>query len=483
MLFSCYSKNPAPCLKKLALLQRWKRKRGGDPVKEFLILSPTAILGYGFPLNSFKEGLSRSPHAIAVDAGSTDPGPYYLGAGVSFTGSSSVKRDLELLLEAAVVKKIPLLIGSAGGSGGEPHLKRDVDLIMEIAREKRLYFRMAVIHAEVDRKFIRASLRQNKVKPLGPVPPLKEKDLDDAVRIVGQMGIEPIAGALEAGAQVVVAGRAYDPAVFAAPAMRCGYGPGPSIHLGKILECGAIAATPGSGSDCLLGRLGAGYFEVETLNKARICTVTSVAAHTLYEKSDPLFLPLPGGCLDLRKTRFEQAAENRVRVTGSVFIPAEKYTVKLEGVKKSGFRTVAFAGCRDPAMIREIDTIVETVRERTKDNFTGAGLEYNLDFKIYGKNGIMGALEPVRDAVPHELGIIIDVTGGTQETADDICAFARSTMMHCSYPGRIATAGNLAFPFSPSEFRGGEVFSYHIYHLMEVADPFELFPMELIDIK
>jgi hypothetical protein len=56
-------------------------------------------------------------------------------------------------------------------------------------------------------------------------------------------------------------------------------------------------------------------------------------------------------------------------------------------------------------------------------------------------------------------------------------------MMHCSYPGRIATAGNLAFPFSPSEFRGGEVFSYHIYHLMEVADPFELFPMELIDIK
>ncbi|MDD4335344.1 MAG: 3-methylaspartate ammonia-lyase, partial [Desulfotomaculaceae bacterium] len=104
-------------------------------MKEFLVLSPTAILGYGFPLNSLKKGLSRSPNAIAVDAGSTDPGPYYLGAGVSFTGRDAVKRDLGYLLEASAANKIPLLIGSAGGSGGEPHLKRDVDLVMEIARQ------------------------------------------------------------------------------------------------------------------------------------------------------------------------------------------------------------------------------------------------------------------------------------------------------------------------------------------------------------
>jgi hypothetical protein len=341
---------------------------------------------------------------------------------------------------------------------------------------------MAVIHAEGGREKVRDSLRQGKVKPLGPVPLLEERDLDEAVRIVGQMGIEPLSGALEAGAQVVVAGRAYDPSVFAAPAIRAGYRPGPAIHMGKILECGAIASTPGSGSDCLLGRIGPGYFEVETLNPARICTVTSVAAHTLYEKSDPVYLPLPGGCLELKRTRFEQVGDNRVRVTGSRFIPAQKYTVKLEGVKKAGFRTVTIAGCRDPVMIREIDKVIETVVERTKDNFAGTGGEYSLSFKIYGKNGVMGALEPVTNASPHELGIVIEVTGKTQETADTICGFARSTMLHCSYPGRTATAGNLAFPFSPSEFRGGEVFNYNIYHLMEVADPFELFPMEIINV-
>ena len=62
---------------------------------ELRILSPTAILGYGFPQSSFQRGLDRDPHVIAVDAGSTDPGPYYLGAGISFTDRAAVKRDLE----------------------------------------------------------------------------------------------------------------------------------------------------------------------------------------------------------------------------------------------------------------------------------------------------------------------------------------------------------------------------------------------------
>ena len=41
---------------------------------DFRILSPTAILGYGFPAESFRRGVERRPHLIACDAGSTDPG-------------------------------------------------------------------------------------------------------------------------------------------------------------------------------------------------------------------------------------------------------------------------------------------------------------------------------------------------------------------------------------------------------------------------
>lgn len=71
-------------------------------MEELRVISPTAILGYGFPLKSFEEGLKRHPHVIAVDAGSTDPGPYYLGAGVSFTERLAVKRDLKIMISAAL---------------------------------------------------------------------------------------------------------------------------------------------------------------------------------------------------------------------------------------------------------------------------------------------------------------------------------------------------------------------------------------------
>ena len=72
-------------------------------MKELRILSPTAILGYGFPMESFVEGMKRKPHVIAVDAGSTDPGPYYLGAGKSFTDRNSVKRDLEIMIPGTFI--------------------------------------------------------------------------------------------------------------------------------------------------------------------------------------------------------------------------------------------------------------------------------------------------------------------------------------------------------------------------------------------
>jgi len=78
--------------------------------------------------------------------------------------------------------------------------------------------------------------------------------VEESENIVAQMGVEPFIKLLEAGAQVIVAGRSYDPAVFAALPISLGYDPGLALHLGKILECAAIAATPGSGSDCALER-------------------------------------------------------------------------------------------------------------------------------------------------------------------------------------------------------------------------------------
>ena len=451
-------------------------------MKELRVLAPTAILGYGFPIQSFEEGLRRDPHLIAVDAGSSDPGPFYLGAGVSFTDRSAVKRDLELLLTAARERKIPLIIGSAGGSGGEPHLEWNVDIIEEIAKEKKLSFKMAVIHGEISPELVQDKLADGKVKPLPPLEELTCEELEKTERIVGQMGIEPFIRALEMGAEVIVAGRAYDPAVFAAPAVLQGFDRGLALHMGKILECACIASTPGSGFDCMLGFLRVDCFLVERLNSARRCTPMSVAAHTLYEKSNPYLLPSPGGALDLSETQYLAASPRAVKVTGSKFIPDPNYTIKLEGVKKIGYRTISIAGVRDPVMIQQIDEIIDSVREKVAENFAVQNLTYFLDFKVYGKNGVMAGLEPVVETNSHELGIIIEAVAPCQATADTICSFARSTMLHWGYEGRLSTAGNLAFPYSPSDFQAGPVYVFNVYHLLEVSDPCELFPMELCQV-
>ncbi len=448
--------------------------------EEFRILSATAILGYGFPQESFEEGMKRKPDLIAVDAGSTDPGPFYLGEGVSFTDRGAVKRDLEIMICNGIKENIPVVIGTAGGSGAQPHLEWCADIIREIAAEHDLHFKMAMIHADMDKEEMKKALKDGKISPLDPAPQLTEEDIEATTHIVGQMGIEPIMKALDSGVQVVLAGRAYDPTVFAAPAIRKGYDKGLAVHLGKILECASICATPGSGSDCMFGYLGEDYFRVEPLSSVRKCTTLSVAAHTLYEKTNPYILPGPGGHLDLTNTTFEQDSENTVKVKGSRYVTAPKYTIKLEGAKCIGYRTASVAGTRDPIMISRIDDIVEGVRARVADNYRDKGYNYSLNFTIYGKNGVMGDLEPVKDAHPHELGIVIEVVADTQEQADTICASARSTMLHYGYEGRRATAGNLAFPFSPSDFHAGRVYVFSMYHIIEVEDPTSLFPIDII---
>ncbi|KNY13253.1 3-methylaspartate ammonia-lyase [Shinella sp. SUS2] len=443
---------------------------------EIRILSPTAILGYGFPEASFEEGLQRQPHVIAVDAGSSDPGPYYLGAGVSFTDRAAVKRDLKIILRAGNALGIPVIIGSAGGAGAKPHLDWTAEIIREIASEDALALRFAMIDSEVEKGVVEAALNEGRIASCGGSPKLALQDIRQCSHIVAQAGIEPILRSLTLGANVILAGRAYDPSVFGAfPAMH-GFDLGLALHMGKILECAAIASIPGSGSDCMIGTLRRDNFELEPLNPSRKCTVASVAAHSLYEKSDPYLLPGPGGVLDLTDARFEQIDERRVRVSGSRHVDAP-YAVKLEGARRVGHRYISFAGVRDPIFIAQIDDICSAVRARTAENFTEIGpKDYRLIFRIYGRDAVLGAIEPVRDAVPHEVGIVIEAVAHTALQAKSICSFARSSILHLGYPGRLSTAGNLAFPYSPSDFDAGEVFEFSVYHLMRIDDPTLFFP-------
>jgi hypothetical protein len=437
----------------------------------FRILSPTAILGYGFPETSFRRGLERQPHAIAVDGGSSDPGPYYLGAGKPFVSRAAVRRDLALMVAAARAHDIPLIIGTAGGSGARAHLDWTLAILADIAREQGFVETVGVVDSEVDKALVRAQLREGRLEALDNAPALDEEKLEQTTAVVAQIGISPIVRALDEGFRIVVCGRAYDPAVFAAPAVRAGYSQALALHMGKILECAAIAADPGSGRDCVLGTLYEDHFVLEPLDGKRQFTDYSVAAHALYEKSDPYRLPGPEGVLDLTEARYHSLEQGRARVQGSRLIAPERPRIKLEGARPIGYRTICIAGVRDPYFIERLDTIMEAARSDVQAELDGVRVAYHA----YGRDAVMGTMEPRREASGHEVGLLLEALGETQEKADAACGMLRSTLLHYGYEGRVSTAGNLALPFSPSDVSCGQVYEFSLYHLMDIDEAQSLF--------
>lgn len=450
-------------------------------MKEMRVLSPVGMLGYGFPTDSFYKGLEKKPHVIAADAGSTDAGPHKLGAGVGIVSKQAAKKDLTLMLKAGNKNKIPVIIGSAGGSGAEVHLNWTAEIVREIVKENDLHFKMALIHAEVEKDYLKNKLKKGKIKPLGPIADLTLRDIEEATRIVGVMGVHPFIKALDEGAEVIIAGRSNDPAMFAALPIKMGYDPGLALHMGKILECGAMAAIPGTTSDSMMGYIEKNFFIVEPTNLKRKCVPSSVAAHSLYEKSSPLHIIGPEGVVDITGCKFDKYNERAVKVTGSKLIDSNITNIKLEGAKLVAYRTICIAGIRDPIMIKQIEECEKHVRETALTYFNNIPADdYRIIFHIYGKNGVMGELEPQKVITSQELCLILEVVAKEQELANTICAFARSTLMHYSYEGRIATAGNLAFPYAPSDIPTGAVYKFNIHHLVEVNDPNELFSIEML---
>jgi hypothetical protein len=159
---------------------------------EFNILTPNAMLGYGFKSEHFWYGIEKyKPKAIIVDSGSTDAGPYKLGMNKMTCGRDSYIRDLTPMLQAVHYRKVKLLIGSAGGDGSDKHVQEMLEMLEEISDAQGFRLKIATINAGIDRGLIKKRIKGGKVGPCGPVKPLTEEEVDKAVDVVAQMGAEP----------------------------------------------------------------------------------------------------------------------------------------------------------------------------------------------------------------------------------------------------------------------------------------------------
>lgn len=437
-------------------------------VPMFMLDENSAMLGYGYRLQDFWRGVHQHrPHAIILDSGSTDGGPYKLGLGSLTCARSSYERDLRPMLAAAYHHGIKLLIGSAGGSGSNRHVDAITSVIEDICQKEGYNFKLAAIYANVDGAVVKDKIRAGKVQPCGQVEMLDETEVDRATAIVAQMGAEPYMAALrDADPDIIIGGRSYDPAPFAAFSIFHGVEPATAWHCGKIMECGGMCAVPKGRT--MLATLHRDSFDLLPMSLEERCTKLSVAAHTLYEKTRPDVLPGPGGRLHLAGATYEELGDGRsVRVRGASFERTE-YTVKLEGAEMLGYRTTFIGGVRDPILVDQIDDFLHSVHDYTADLFPDlkAGTEdCQLIWHVYGKNAVMGPLETQhlgQRGNAHELGVMGEVVAPTQELADAIASSARTSCLHMPYENQLATTGNFASPLTPLEQPLGPVFKFSI---------------------
>ena len=442
----------------------------GGPLR---ILSASGQLGYAIPRPSLAAGLARQPHVIGADMGSVDPGPAYLGSGRMAPDADIARADLRLVLLGARELDVPLVIGSAGTAGATPHLDETIALLSEIARAHGLRFRLAAIRADVAPETILAAEAEGRLHPIGPMPTPAPDEIRRS-RIVAQMGTEPFAQALEAGADVVVAGRACDTAIFSTIPILLGFDPGPTTHMAKIVECTSLCCEPG-GRDAMLATLDEDGFVLESMNPARRATPVSVAAHALYEQSDPFSVAEPEGTLRLEGATYEAVDGRRTRVRGARFEPAARTVVKVEGALREGERAVLLAASADPAFIAALPDILPEVEATARALIPGP---FRLFPRVYG-GGAGVAFWPGCVSTPLEVFLLVECVAETAARARAALSVLRQHLLHHGFPGRLSTAGNLAFPLAPPELEAGPAYRFSLYHLMEVDDAAPLFPIEL----
>jgi len=448
-------------------------------MKEIRILSATGILGSGFREETMKRAMTLKPDFIGADCGSTDPGPHHLGSGEPQFSDAACKRDFRLMLLAGRAAGIPVIVGSAGTAGTDAQLERMAGIAREIAREEKLNFKLATIASEQDRNYLKKRLKEGRIKPLANAPVFDEAVIDRSAHIVGMCGAEPYIEALQNGAEVVIAGRSSDTSIFAAMPVMKGFNPATVWHAAKILECGAACVVQRKYPDCNFAIVTDDHFIVEPPNPDYRCDPASVASHNLYENSTPYELIEPSGILNTVNARYEAVSDRAVKVSGSTFKKAERYTIKLEGAELAGYQSIVIGSVRDPIILGQFDhwleNLVNAARDRIRDVMgDNIDSQYRLDVRQFGRNAAMGVLEPDM-SIGHEVGLLFQITAPDQKLANALAKSLSHIAVHYPVPEWTGLITSVAFPYSPAEIDKGASYRFNMNHVVEPDNPLEMF--------
>lgn len=445
------------------------------------ILCPTGHLGFT-PLEpaSFRAGCALKPDFIVADSGSCDIGPYPLGADGQASPPAWQRHDLEVMLVEARRLGVPMIIGSASDTGTDRGVDQFVALIREIAAAHRMApFKLAAIYSEIAVSDLRGRVaRGTRIEGLDGRPDADDDVLARTSRAVAVMGAEPIQAALRAGADVVIAGRSSDCAIFAAPLMNAGFSPATAYYAGKLMECASFCCEPFMGKESILGRIEGDDVFVTAMHPGQRCTPASLGSHAMYERTNPFREDVAGGHVDMTNCRYEQIDPKTTRASGQVFVTAPTCKVKLEGAGVVGERRLAIVGIRDPHTIQLIDKAIAWAKGKIVERFGPIGLDgpgrYEVFYQLYGRNAVMKDLDPNPDMAPHELGIVVEAVHRDGAKAAEIAALAARNLFYARLPETKGTAGAAAL-MSDEILIGEAAYEWTLNHVIEVKNPMELF--------
>ncbi|MEM8956186.1 MAG: acyclic terpene utilization AtuA family protein [Pseudomonadota bacterium] len=442
------------------------------------VLIPSGALGLTFDRDALMEGIANSPDIIAIDGGSTDSGPAYLGAGVSKYSRSSIKDEWRTLVMAREQAGVPLVVGTAGTCGSDASVDWMFDITQEIAKEEGLSLEVALIYSGQSNEKIAQALNEGRVHPLPGAPEIDTQIIQDCSNIVALAGAEQIQAGIQTGADIIISGRTTDTANIGALPLLRGDHPGAVWHGAKVGECGAIATSnPASGVIQIdFDRSG---FTIAPLSKNARATTFSVSAHMLYENADPFVLHEPGGNLDVRGSTYHQVDERTVRVEGSEWKPGP-YTVKLEGARLAGYQAVSMVQLRDPRYVRQARAWADSIKALCIDEVSrklsllpGA---FDIEFRLIGIDAVLGPLE-THVSHAHEIGVMVISIAPTEALVKEIAKILNPYLLHHSLIENEAMP-SFAFPFSPAESIRGPLYEFCLYHVLELDDPMDAFRLD-----
>jgi hypothetical protein len=446
------------------------------------VLIPSGVLCLGFDRAALARGIAAKPDLIAIDGGSTDSGPFSLGAGQSKYARSVTKSEWRELMLARAEAGVPLVIGTAGTCGADACVDWMFDITQELATELGQSLRIARLYSGQPVARITDALTAGRVKPLTPAPEISPEILAQMTNIVALAGAEQIQAALNTGADIIIAGRTTDTAIIAALPLMRGDHAGAAWHGAKIAECGALCSTnPTSG--VILVDFDTEGFTVEPLADGATCTPHSVSAHMLYENSDPFILYEPGGHLDVTGTRYTAVDSRRTRAIGSKWVPGP-YTVKLEGARAAGFQTTLIAVLRDAHYVANAQAWAEKLHAfldaLIAKRMALPADSYDLDFRVIGVNAALGAMEN-RTGAPVEVGVLLIITAQTQAIAAEIGKLSNPHLLH--YPlTENEELPTFAFPYSPAQSDRGALYEFALNHVLELDDPMSAFRLTVTEV-